>query len=89
MKPVDFPEANLTLTPPSGSEEIGSLEVCKTAYEYVSCWQPSDDERAAIAAGGAVYVVVLQTVAGGCPPIFVSGIPPFEPLPASIPDEVN
>lgn len=42
---------------------------------YISQWQPTEEERAAIAAGGPVWVSVWSQ--GGPPPIAVFGVTPF------------
>jgi hypothetical protein len=36
---------------------------------FISCWLPSDEERAAIAAGGPVF---LHVVGHGMPPVLLS-----------------
>lgn len=76
MDPVDFPEANLTLTKPAGvtDEECGSLRAHRTADAFVSCWQPTEEERAAIARGGAIWLWVW---AAGHPPVALSAECPF------------
>lgn len=71
-----FPEANLTLKAPPGSEGlVYDLSVHRTEQGFISRWHPTDEERAAIAAGGPVWVSVLSK--GGPPPIAVFGASPF------------
>lgn len=47
---------------------------------FISRWEPTPEERAAIAAGGPVWVYVVGE--GAPPPIAVSGVSPFLPPPA-------
>lgn len=71
-----FPEANLILKAPPGEEErIYDLAVHAYPQGLISRWQPTDEERAAIAAGGPVWVSVWCQ--GGPPPIAVFGTTPF------------
>jgi len=75
-----FPEANLLLTAPPGEEErVFDLAVHHYELGYISRWQPTEEERAAIAAGGPVWVSVWAQ--GGPPPINVFGVTPFVQAP--------
>lgn len=71
MNPIDFPEANLTLTRPADmtDEECASLRVLRDAEGFTSCWMPSGEERAAIAAGAPV---VLKVIGRGHPPVLIA-----------------
>lgn len=91
MKPAsDFPEANITLAPPEGMERCAPIRAHafpaieveghpEDSYPggYVTCWEPDEQERAAIAAGGKVYVFVYCSI-DAPPPIGVTGLHPFE-----------
>ena len=64
MKPIGFKQANATLGggPPEkfGTDvEVGDLQVHKAGEYIISCWEPSDDERSLIAAGGNVWLRVM------------------------------
>lgn len=58
MKPADFPLANVTLQPPEGMSDCVPLPVCATDGTITSIWEPTDEERAAIAAGGRIALTV-------------------------------
>lgn len=75
MRPVQHITSNDVLVASSGFgiEPCRALAITRHQYEdgapaVMSFWQPSDAERAAIAAGKAVYIHVLGTTH---PPIFV------------------
>ena len=76
MRPIDFPQANLTLSKPDSmtDEECGSLRVYRSGPQMFSCWQPSEEERAAIAAGAPVWLYVLGAAH---PPVAVEVENPF------------
>jgi hypothetical protein len=76
MNPVDFPQANRTFTKPTSmtDEECAPLRVHDTGGELVSCWQPTEEERAAIAAGAPVW---LRIFGRGHPPVVLEVAPPF------------
>lgn len=81
MKPTDFPQANFTWNRPYDmtDEECEPLRAYRAqsgpdgAYS-VSRWMPSEEERAAIAAGGPVWLYVFGT---GHPPVSVTARSPF------------
>jgi len=81
MNPTYFPESNLLLTAPPSMPECLPLPVrrCVATEDkpgsYISCWEPTSEERAIIAAGGPVWVYVVGD--GAPPPIAVSGVIPF------------
>lgn len=87
MKPVDFEQSNLSMRPPEGwtEEQCGVLPVCHVRVPvedsvvngFVSCWQPTDQERADIAAGKPVWLTVLGE---GQPPVNVGTECPIYPL---------
>jgi hypothetical protein len=64
MNPTDFPQANHTFgKPPSMSdEECRALRVCTTVVDglpvSISRWEPTPEERAAIAAGAPIWLWV-------------------------------
>ena len=76
MQPKAFPEANRVLARPASmtAEECMSLQVHDTGEAFVSCWQPSEEDRERIAAGGAIWVWV---VGRGHPPIVLETASPF------------
>jgi hypothetical protein len=61
MQFVSFPEANRNLGAPKGMspKEVGTLPVYADGQQCISCWQPTEQEREAIAAGLPVYLGVL------------------------------
>jgi hypothetical protein len=67
MKPVSFPEANLTLMPPDAegccdSQPIVPLHVFNDdGRQCISCWELDDADRAAIAHGAKVWLHVLSS----------------------------
>lgn len=77
MNPVDFPQANRTFTKPEGwtDLECSPLRVHDTGQELISCWQPTDEERAAIAAGAPIW---LSVCGHGHPPVILSAESPFQ-----------
>jgi hypothetical protein len=74
VNPIDFPEANRTFGKPAGmtDEECQPLRVHDSGEGYISCWRPTDEERAAVAAGGPVWLCV---VGRGHPPVWLDGRP--------------
>jgi hypothetical protein len=80
MKPTPFPEANrIFRRPPSmPAEECGDLPIFDDGVELVSRWEPTPEERAAIAAGGPVWLWVLGRAH---PPVVLTTAAPFEPVP--------
>lgn len=73
---VNFPEAQQFLGRPDGmtQDECGALPVCRGVYagQYpvvISCFEPTEEERAAIAAGANVY---LHVVGATMPPVILS-----------------
>jgi len=72
----EFPESNLVLKAPPGSEDV-CLDLLAHRHNnmLISRWELTDEERAAIAAGGPVWVSVWTM--GGPPPIAVMGLTPF------------
>jgi hypothetical protein len=58
MQHTDFPGRNAILMPPVGSKDVQALHVRRADGMVMSVWTLSDDERAAIAAGGAVCLFV-------------------------------
>lgn len=70
MHLIDFPEANVTFGPPPDMEAsqvqparayVGKIDrgSCEGASVTVCAWQPTDEERAAIAAGEPVFISML------------------------------
>jgi hypothetical protein len=68
MKPITFPEQTSVLGPPAGMspEECGPLPIAWGNGVFVSCWQPSHEERVALAAGAPIY---LRVVGPAHPPV--------------------
>ena len=61
MKTVDFMGANKTLGAPAGMEaDCDPLPVHCDGVRCVSCWEPTPEERAAIAAGQPIYLYVFS-----------------------------
>lgn len=58
MNPTDFPQANRTFTKPASmtDDECAPLRVHDSGEALVSCWHPTDEERAAIAAGAPIWL---------------------------------
>lgn len=80
MQPVTFIEKNRTYTKPAGwtDEQCGDLDVFEGPDGQgntivISKWQPTDEDRAAIAAGGDVWLRVF----GAQPPVFLTTEYPF------------
>lgn len=76
MTPVRFPQANSVLTAPKGMEkECGELHTFRDGVNCISCWQPTEEERAAIAAGQPVWLIVVSGHTQ--PPVAVTAVSPF------------
>lgn len=80
MKATPFAQANKVLKAPPGQEgEVQDLHVWSGDVEGVprciSRWEPSQEERAAIAAGGPVWLWVVGTTH---PPLVLDAQSPFE-----------
>ena len=75
MTPTNFRQATQMLGRPDDmtDEQCGALHIARglaDGYPYVvSCWQPTDEERAAIASGAPVY---LHVVGAAMPPVCLS-----------------
>jgi hypothetical protein len=76
VNPIDFPQKTRVLQkPPSMTdEECSPLAIHDTGAELLSCWQPTDEERAAIAAGAPIW---LSVVGRGHPPVALFVESPF------------
>jgi len=76
MKPVNFPQANRVLKAPRGMEkECGDLHTFSDGVNCISCWQPTEEEIAAIAAGQPIYLLVVSGHTQ--PPVSVMATSPF------------
>ena len=73
MKPIDFFEANKTLTKPISmtDDECGPLQVWNDGEQCVSCWKPSLKERLSILLFGHVWLRILSGETQ--PPVSLSG----------------
>lgn len=60
MNPVDFPQANKALGPPSERGNCGGLKVWTDGEVCLSAWMPTEEERRRIAAGEPVWLWVHQ-----------------------------
>lgn len=83
MKPVLFEGHDVVLGAPKNwnAEKQGEcigLPVMRERDGYLSCWELTDDERKAIAAGANVW---LKIVGDGHPPVWIAvgRSPPPEP----------
>ena len=56
MSPIKTPACNFTFTAPAGADPgtVSDLHCCRGDGITVSGWEPTDEERAAIAMGGLV-----------------------------------
>jgi hypothetical protein len=94
---IDFPEANRKLGAPVGmtAEEVGTLPVYADGQQCISCWQPTEQEREAIAAGLPIYLGVLVSSnpakpAFTQPPVFATvGKPHMPPVVHKLTTEVD
>lgn len=73
MKPINFPEAHQTLGQPPDWDEakygvVEGLRVARISGTIMSVWQPTDEERAAIANGASIELYVFGD---GMPPVAV------------------
>lgn len=69
--PAAFPEANVILGPPPGSEaEVSDLQVLRADGRLVSCWQLSPEEIAEIVRTGKIWLSVWGAVTQ--PPVLVT-----------------
>lgn len=72
----EFPESNLVLKAPPGQEDVVlDLLAHRHGNMLISRWELTDEERAAVAAGGPVWLSVWTM--GGPPPVAVMGLSPF------------
>lgn len=76
MNPIDFPQADRSLSAPAGSSDVTPLRIWTDGRECISCWMPTEAERAALAAGEAVYVRCLSGVTQY--PLYLEVGSPFE-----------
>jgi hypothetical protein len=76
MKATIFPQANKILTaPPGQEEEVYDLPVWSDGARCISCWQPTEAEKAAIARGEPVWLWVIGSTH---PPVAVEVGSPFD-----------
>lgn len=82
MKPAPFDQATGNLAPPEGwtREQCGDLPFHYDGQAYVSCWEPSDEERRLIAEGAPVWLYVWGRAH---PPVKVTAESPWAAAPAS------
>lgn len=64
MKPIEFPEVNLRLTPPAGmtDEQCGTLPVFTDGQQCASLWSLSIGDRIRVLLFGRVWLIVTGTV---------------------------
>jgi hypothetical protein len=76
MKPSDFAESTTVFRAPAGmtEEECGSLAVHDTGEAPISRWEPTPEERQAIAAGAPIWLWVFGR---GHPPVSLATESPF------------
>jgi hypothetical protein len=81
MNPVDFPEHNIIFAAAPGMENVidvrGYLSEVPGQEECITCHMPSDEERAAIAAGAPIW---LRVQGASQPPVSLQVESPFVPL---------
>lgn len=65
---IDFEGSNAVFAAPPMRDDVASLPVFRNGACIISCWQLSDEERAAISKSGMVFVSIL---ADGMPPVFI------------------
>ena len=75
MEIKDFEESNSVMLAPKGMENCGDLPTYRDGQHTVSRWEPTEEERRQIAAGGSVWLWVWSPVTQ--PPVSISGISPF------------
>ena len=77
MKPVDFPESNITLNKPAGmtDEEYAGLPVHKGSDQIISKWKLSFWEKLKVLISGHVWLSVLSQSTQ--PPVYISTDNPF------------
>lgn len=77
MNPIQFPQANTIMrAPPSMAEGLcNDVHAHSNGEICVTLWQPTPEERAAIAAGAPIYLSVHM--AGSMPPISFAVESPF------------
>lgn len=76
MTPAKFHESNRVLRAPKGMEkECGDLYVFSDGQVCISQWQPTEEEKAAIAAGAGVWLTVVSGHTQ--PPVGLSVVSPF------------
>jgi hypothetical protein len=69
-EPVAFTGHNMTLAPPKGSKNVGTLPIFRNGLCCVSCWQLTKEELAeVIASDGKVFITVMSGATQ--PPIYV------------------
>jgi hypothetical protein len=74
--PIDFPQSNGSLAPPSGMDNCGGLRLFRDGESCISCWQPTEAEREAIAAGAPVWLWVISGPTQ--PPVSVCAESPWD-----------
>lgn len=77
MRAAKFPEHNGVLQPPHGQNEDQCLPlyVFRDGQYVISRWDPDDEDRARIAAGGPIWLWICGT---NMPPASVATEYPFE-----------
>lgn len=76
MTPSRFPQSNRILGPPDSLDDCGHLHVFTDGERCISCWRPSVDELADIAAGKPIWVSVRSGATQSPIALFTSD--PFE-----------
>jgi len=84
VNPVPFPQANRLFVAPDGmtEEEVGGLPVHDSGSVLISCWQPTEEERVAIAGGAPIWLSVFGR---GHPVVAIQAECPFIPLASPTP----
>lgn len=73
MIPIDFPESNIILSKPSEMEDNQCCEIKAMTLvvdqgpnegerKWITCWQPTDKDKEAIAMGMPIYISFFRLV---------------------------
>jgi len=78
---IKFPQANMVMQAPEGSDDVYDLAICKTDSHLVSKWEFDDEELEFIAENKFVYLAILGDQ---MPPVFITGTD-LLPEPSEVP----
>ena len=59
MNPIRFAESNTVMLAPPGMDNCSDVHAFRDGQQVITCWQPTPEERAKIAIGEPVWLLLI------------------------------